>query len=150
MSCGVGHRHGSDLSLLWLWHKPATTALTRLLAWEPPYAVSVGLKRQKKKEIYWHLSYCFMMCLLNIPTFHDYIRSFFNLIFNLYWSIVDLQCVNFRYTKVIQLYIYVYIHTNIYIYPLFLRFFSHIGYCRILNRVPCAMQQVLVDHIYFI
>ena len=26
VSCGVGRRHGSDLVLLWLWHRPAATA----------------------------------------------------------------------------------------------------------------------------
>ena len=41
---------GSDPELLWLWHRLAATALIRLLAWEPPYAVGVALKRQKKKE----------------------------------------------------------------------------------------------------
>ena len=30
MSCGVGHRHGLDLVLLWLWCRLAATALTRL------------------------------------------------------------------------------------------------------------------------
>ena len=25
MSCGVGHRLGLDLALLWLWHRPAAT-----------------------------------------------------------------------------------------------------------------------------
>ena len=32
--------------LLWLWHRPASTAL-RSLAWEPPYASGAALKRQK-------------------------------------------------------------------------------------------------------
>ena len=41
---GVGHRHGLDLALLWLWHRPATVALIGLLAWEPPYATSMALK----------------------------------------------------------------------------------------------------------
>ena len=51
MSCGgVGCRQGSDLALLWLWHTPAVTPLIRTLAWEPPYAVSVGLKSKKKKK----------------------------------------------------------------------------------------------------
>ena len=39
--------------LLWLWHRPAATALIRPLAWEPPYATGVALemaKRQKKKK----------------------------------------------------------------------------------------------------
>ena len=29
MSCGVGHRHGWDLALLWLWRGPAATAQIR-------------------------------------------------------------------------------------------------------------------------
>ena len=47
MSCGIGPRCGLDLALLWLWHKPVATALTEPLAWEPPYATSAALKRQK-------------------------------------------------------------------------------------------------------
>ena len=50
MSYGVGCRCGLDLELLWLWHRPAATALTGPLAWEPPYAVGVALKRQKTKK----------------------------------------------------------------------------------------------------
>ena len=49
MSCGVGCRHGSDPSLLWLWHRLAATAPTRPLAWEPPYAPGVALKKKDKK-----------------------------------------------------------------------------------------------------
>ena len=45
MSCGVGCRRGSDPSLLWLWRRLAATAPIRPLAWEPPYAVGVALKR---------------------------------------------------------------------------------------------------------
>ena len=52
MSCGVGHRCSLDPALLWLWGRLAATALIGPLAWEPPYAVGVSLKRQKtKKEI---------------------------------------------------------------------------------------------------
>ena len=47
MSCGVGHRRGSDHALLWLWLRPAATAPIRPLAWEPPYAEGAGLKRKK-------------------------------------------------------------------------------------------------------
>ena len=50
MSCGVGCRRGSDPTLLWLWHRPVSTAPIRPLAWEPPYAAGVTLKRQKRKE----------------------------------------------------------------------------------------------------
>ena len=50
MSCGVGHRHGSDPSLLWLWHRPAAIAPIQSLAWEFPYVTGVALKRPKKKK----------------------------------------------------------------------------------------------------
>ena len=38
------------LVLLWLWHWLAAMALIRPLAWEPPCAESVALKRQKTKN----------------------------------------------------------------------------------------------------
>ena len=50
MSCGVGHRHGSDPAWLWLWHRPGSTAPIRPLAWEPPYVVGVALEKEKKKD----------------------------------------------------------------------------------------------------
>ena len=46
MSHGVGHRHGSDPALLWLWCKPAAVAPIRPLAWKHPYAVGVALKNK--------------------------------------------------------------------------------------------------------
>ena len=48
MSCGVGHRSGSDLVLLW--RRLAATALTGPLAWEPPYAAEAALEKAKKKK----------------------------------------------------------------------------------------------------
>ena len=48
MRCGVGHRCGSDLALLWLWYRPAATATIGPQAWEPLYTVDVALKRQNK------------------------------------------------------------------------------------------------------
>ena len=50
VSCGVGHRHSSDLAFLWLWCRPTATVPIRPLAWELRYAVSEALKRQKKKR----------------------------------------------------------------------------------------------------
>ena len=47
MNRGVGPRRGLDPALLWLWHRLVATALFGPLAWEPPYAVGVALKRQK-------------------------------------------------------------------------------------------------------
>ena len=51
MSCGVGCRRSLDPSLLWFWRRPAATGLIRPLAWEPPYAMGVALKRPKNKKI---------------------------------------------------------------------------------------------------
>ena len=47
MSCGTGRRRGSDLVLLWLWRKPAATALIWPLVWEAPYASGAALKKKK-------------------------------------------------------------------------------------------------------
>ena len=52
MSCSVGRRGSWDLALLWLWRRLAAVALIRPLAWEPPYAVGLALKRQKN---FWYL-----------------------------------------------------------------------------------------------
>ena len=48
VSYGVGCRCGLDPT--WLWCRPAASALIGPLAWEPPYAMDVALKRQKTKE----------------------------------------------------------------------------------------------------
>ena len=50
MSCGEGHRHSSDPELPWLWHRPAATAPTTPLVWEPPYAAGTALEKGKKKK----------------------------------------------------------------------------------------------------
>ena len=50
MSCGVGHRYGSDPTLLWLCRRPAATALIRPLAWEPPHATGAAPQRTKDKK----------------------------------------------------------------------------------------------------
>ena len=50
MSCGVGHRHGLDPKFLWLWCRLAATAPIQPLAWELPYAASVGLKNREKDQ----------------------------------------------------------------------------------------------------
>ena len=48
VSCGVGHRQGSDPA--WLWCRPAAIALIGPLAWEPPYATGAALNKAKKKK----------------------------------------------------------------------------------------------------
>jgi len=50
MSCSVNLRLGSDMMLLWLWHRPAATSPIQPLAWDPPYATSVDLESKKKKK----------------------------------------------------------------------------------------------------
>ena len=49
MSCDIGCRCGSDLTLLWLWCRPVDTAPIQPLAWEPPYAEGLALKSKTKK-----------------------------------------------------------------------------------------------------
>ena len=50
VSYGVDCRHDSDPALLWLWHGSAAVAPIQPLAWEPTYATSAALKRQKTKK----------------------------------------------------------------------------------------------------
>ena len=51
MGCGVGRQHGSDPSLLWLWCRLAAVVSIGPLAWEPPYAVGVDLKKRNNALI---------------------------------------------------------------------------------------------------
>ena len=51
MSCGVGHRSGSDPMFLWLWRRLVVTAPNGPLGWEPPYAAGAALKKKKKSAI---------------------------------------------------------------------------------------------------
>ena len=46
-----------------------------------------------------------------------------------------MLCQFLQYNNVIQLHIYIYL--------LFFRFYSHIGHYRVLNRIPCAIEEVL-------
>ena len=50
MSCGVGHRLGSDLALLWLWHRLAAVAQIRPLAWETSICCGYGPKKTKRQK----------------------------------------------------------------------------------------------------
>ena len=46
MSCGVGCRHSSDLTFLWLWHRPAAVALS-----SPKKAKKEEKRKKEKKEM---------------------------------------------------------------------------------------------------
>ena len=69
VSCGVVHRCGSDLVLLWLWRRPAAAAPIWPLAWELPYATGLALKRQKKKKKCW--SSCHGAAEMNLTRNHE-------------------------------------------------------------------------------
>ena len=56
LSCGVGHRRGSDPVLLWLWCRPAAVALILPLAWKFPYAVGMDLPKKGQKNLIYILS----------------------------------------------------------------------------------------------
>ena len=51
MSSGVGWKHDSDLTLLWLWCRPVAAAPIRPLAWEFPYATCAALKKKKINKV---------------------------------------------------------------------------------------------------
>ena len=58
---GVGHKHGSDLVLLWLWHRPA---LIQPLAWEFPHATGAALKANKQtNKKFYKISHSFFLML---------------------------------------------------------------------------------------
>ena len=67
--------------LLWLWCGTAATALIHPLAWEPPYAAGIALKKKKKRQMsksdpggtglhtflcYWNFFHCFHGNFLDI------------------------------------------------------------------------------------
>ena len=50
VSCGVGHRRGTDPTLLWLWYRPADTPPIPPLTCELLYASGVAKKRKNKNN----------------------------------------------------------------------------------------------------
>ena len=46
----LGCRWGSDLTVLWLWHRAATVAPIQPLGWELLYAAGMVRKEKKRKE----------------------------------------------------------------------------------------------------
>ena len=45
MSCAIGHRRGSDATLLWLWCRLAAITPIGPLGWELPCALGAALKK---------------------------------------------------------------------------------------------------------
>ena len=58
MSCGVGHRRGSDPVLLWLWRRLVAAAPIRPLAWEPLYATGAAQEMAKRQKKFLSASHC--------------------------------------------------------------------------------------------
>ena len=46
----IGHRCGSDLTLLWLWCSLAAIPPIGPLAWKPPYAAGAALEKTNKQK----------------------------------------------------------------------------------------------------
>ena len=69
---------------------------------------------------------------------HYFVLFFFK--FLLEYSCFTMLCQFLLYSKLNQLYIY--------IYPLFFGFPSHLGHHRALSRVPCALQ-VLINYLFY-
>ena len=67
---GIAMRCGSDLALLWLWHRSVATAPIRPLAWEPLYAMGMA-----KKNIYIYI-YIFVYIYVCIYIYNVYLPLF--------------------------------------------------------------------------
>ena len=50
MSCGIDRRGSLDPALLCHWYRPVAITPIQPLAWKPPYAAGVALKRHKDKK----------------------------------------------------------------------------------------------------
>ena len=61
--------------LLWLWCRPAAAALIRPLAWEPPYARDVALKRQKTEKNSFPGVPVMAQWLMNLTSIHEDVGS---------------------------------------------------------------------------
>ena len=60
-------RCGLDPALLWLWCRPAATALSRPLTWGPPHAAGAALEKAKNKiEVPFMVQY-----LMNLTRIHE-------------------------------------------------------------------------------
>ena len=99
MSCGVGHRWGSDPALLWLWQRPAAAALIQPLSWELSYATHEALKSKENNRPnqenafsrynfymnfyyshnYWpHDTFMLSKSMLGFSTYSAFISAFFS------------------------------------------------------------------------
>ena len=115
------------------WNIPWTEAPDWLQSmWSPGVRYDWALEQQSSKlSLFPKISPRSFLCHLHL------IKTTYQRIVDLLW------CVNFR-CKAMSI-IHIYIYTHIYTYThthitFFFRFFSHISYWRILNRILCAIQ----------
>ena len=66
MSCGVGHRHGLDPVLLWLWRRPSSCSSDLTPSLGTSLCCRCGPKKQNKTKITQYLSFCIWLVLLSM------------------------------------------------------------------------------------
>ena len=78
MSCGVGHIHGSDPVLLWLWYRLAAVALIQPLAWKTSYAAGAALKKNiyNFSQAYYYFSILYMHMEFLLYVFMGFFDNF--------------------------------------------------------------------------
>ena len=134
MSCGVGHRPGSDLGLLWLWHRPTAVAWIWPLAWELPHAAGAALKKRAKncfkiiktikfiniqivKKLYnkkWELLFTFLTLKYLLSIIYLYLSYLFIFINLSYLSIYPLIYHLYHY---VCMYLFYYLSVCLSVYP---------------------------------
>ena len=67
-----------------------------------------------------------------------------------YWGIINLQCCISLGAQQSDSDLYTYIDSYTYTKTLFIRLFSCVGHYRVLTRVPCAIQKVLISYLFYV
>ena len=88
----------------------------------------------------------FSLCY-TVDAFYLFLKFLFYIITQLINNVMLVSGVQ-QVTFFIYAYIHMYIWICVYYTYLFFRSFSHLGYYRKFSRVPCAIQQVLVDYLF--
>ena len=82
------------------------------------------------------VSHFLLYVLFIVPKPMEFLKKF-------YWSIVNSQCcISFRCTENDSV-IHLHISTLLKI------FFSHIGHNRVMSRIPCTTQQILISYLFY-
>ena len=66
-------------------------------------------------------------------------------------SVIHIHTYIYIYIYIhIYIHIYICVYIYVYIYIFFFRFFSLVGYYKMLSIVPCAIQQIYVGYLFYI